>query len=188
MPQQDFWDIAASTDGHPQNQPQTTTAQTGDIFDQAAAWTPVDESAQWKPVDEDWFTRNAPDAVQVANRPRLQQPVPVKSSIADRLAGALAPRNVPRGKPSMSESMPGFEGSYSSGDTDKGAFTTGAGVTALAALGGAAAAPRTIAAAKALGEWVSANPVKAYLAYEAVKDMLPKSIHGLFQAAKKSGD
>jgi hypothetical protein len=44
----------------------------------------------------------------------------------------------------------------------------------------------TIATAKALGQWVSDNPVKAYLAYEILRDFLPKHIHGLYSAAKKA--
>ena len=117
--------------------------------------------------------------------PKLAQPVSVESSGADKVLGALAPRTVQRAKPS-GEALPGFEGSYSSGDTGKGAVMTGAGIAAGTTLLGAGAVSKAIPLAKSLGAWISANPVKSYLAYEVLKDFLPSHIHGLYKAAKKA--
>ena len=97
----------------------------------------------------------------------------------------IAPRTVQRAKPS-GEALPGFEGSYSSGDTGKGAVMTGAGIAAGTTLLGAGAVSKAIPLAKSLGAWISANPVKSYLAYEVLKDFLPSHIHGLYKAAKKA--
>lgn len=184
-PAKDLFDRAAASNGHPLNQNQSAAA---DVFDQAAAYT--DQGG--KP---DWFEQNAPGRTAA---PKLQQPVKVQSSLTDRLLGGLSPdadlyegesdRKPTKGAGSKQGDLPGFEGSYASGDTDKGAFISSAGAAAGTALVGLAAAPRTVAAAKALGSWISSNPVKSYLAYQALKDLLPKSVHDLFHAAQKSPD
>ena len=83
-------------------------------------------------------------------------PFQVKSSLADTLLGALAPQRVPRsaGAGRTQGDLPGFEGSYASGDEDKGLFMTGAGVASGAAL----VAPGAV---KAVGSWAAQHPLAA---------------------------
>jgi hypothetical protein len=92
-------------------------------------------------------------AVPLSAKP-LQQPVQIESSAMDKMLGALAPQAVPRtaGAGTTQGDLPGFEGSYASGDEDKGAFITGAGVVTGAALATPAVvtALRTAAAAHPL--------------------------------------
>ena len=196
MPQQpDIWDqaaaeVAAEKGGQNPNTVTITpdpvvtiTPDNRDSWDKAAAGADVfDQAAQ------ELFDQADGSATYNKNTaPKLKQPVQVQSSLVDRLSGALAPQTVQKtNRRSSPADLNAFEGSYSSGDTDKGAFMTGAGVLAGSTLVGAAVAPRAITAAKALGAWVSANPVKAYLLYEAAKDLLPGHLHDLFKAAQKS--
>jgi hypothetical protein len=87
-------------------------------------------------------------AATKANMPPLPK---VESSLADKALGALAPQQAPRaqGAGTMQAGMPGFEGSYASGDTDKAAVMTGAGAVAGAGLGAAALAAPTVGTATA---------------------------------------
>lgn len=151
MPQ-DIWDLAAAevaaeNGGQPQTQ---NTAQdswdkaaAGDVFDQAAGEIRAENAA-----------------------PKLQQPVQVKSTLTDRLAGALAPQTVPRTKGAGSKQgdLPGFEGSYASGDTAKGATYTAAGVVSGAAL----AAPAVVTALRS-----------AAAAHPLVAKVIVKGLEGL---------
>lgn len=84
--------------------------------------------------------------------PKLQQPFQVESSGTDKFLGALAPQPIQRGTPSAD--LPGFEGSYASGDEGKGLAMTGAGVAAGAGL----AAPGVISA---LAAAAAAHPLAA---------------------------
>src|SRR6266545_4628233 len=59
--------------------------------------------------------------------PKLQQPVQVESSGADKFLGALSPQPVPHSNgPNTQAGFPGFEGSYASGDEGKALAMTGA--------------------------------------------------------------
>ena len=185
MPQDIFDQAAAEVAAENGGQTKNPTSAPLDSWDRAAAGDVFDQATQELFNQAD----GSATAYNKNTAPKLQQPVKVQSTLVDRLSGALAPQTVPRtNRRSSPADLNSFEGSYASGDTDKGAVMTGAGVTASAALGVAAAAPRAVAAAKALGAWVSANPVKAYLLYETAKDLLPSHLHGLFKAAQKSGE
>ena len=98
--------------------------------------------------------------------PKLQQPVRVESSVSDKILGALAPQSVPRtaGAGRTQADMPGFEGSYASGDEGKGLAMTGAGIAAGAAL----ASPATISALRAAA---AAHPLAAKLAIKALEGL-----------------
>jgi len=99
--------------------------------------------------------------------PTLQRPaVNVESSFADKELGALAPQAVPRtaGAGTTQGDLPGFEGSYASGDEDKGLFTSAAGVAA----GAAVASP---AVAKALATAAAAHPLAAKVIVKGLEGM-----------------
>jgi|SRR5579864_7615849 len=98
--------------------------------------------------------------------PKLQQPVQVQSGTMDKIAGALAPQSVPQtaGAGTTQGDLPGFEGSYASGDEDKGLFTSAAGVAA----GAAVASP---AVAKALATAAAAHPLAAKVIVKGLEGM-----------------
>jgi hypothetical protein len=104
-------------------------------------------------------------AVPLSAKP-LQQPVQVESSAMDKTLGALAPQPVPRtvGAGNTQGDLPGFEGSYASGDEDKGLFTSAAGVAAGAAI----ASP---AVTKALATAAAAHPLAAKVIVKGLEGM-----------------